>query len=395
MTHTASADDLGIKWDRRQRQSLRRAIGHALNGERPMLADVDVALARHHAVWPSLRASAGALDIADIARAQMAMVDLGRTVTALDQVGVPSVPLKGGALLASGRVPLGGRHMDDLDVLVPAQDAVMALRHLEGVGFVVRDGTLHDGTPHRERPTHQMPMMVAPGGTLLELHTQTHVPGESFDDVFGDAKVADVAYAMCGGRAVMRVPSPWRLLRQVCAHVLLHHGGEARLWPRHLFDMVALANVSLENQSDPGHVVQHARAVLEGFVDPRAPVFHRMLAAGLVVPEPGLEQTARLAAVGLRAARALGRGDVAVLWPDPEHLRFTGDLRSEGTSSADLIRARLRRLRRLLLPSFARLGPAGPFPNRSGAEPDLKNPFNGQRSSTMPNSESDDTEHTA
>ena len=317
------------------RSSLRAALTSCMSVEL-----FDEALAKGLAVLPSLRAPRAA----EIARATMTLVDLGRAARALDDVGIRSVVIKGGALLASGRVLPGKRHLDDIDLLVPPADAVRALEQLEARGFRVREGVLHDGTPHRDRATHQLPMMVAPGGTLLELHVHAHIDEESFDDVYADA--VDVSTRMPILRGV-RVPVAWRLLRQLCAHVVLHHGGESRLWPRHLFDLQAMADVVVNSDDDRWFVVRGSRAVLRGFVDPSAPLWAKALAAALIVPEPEVQRAGQIARVVVRAGKAVTQRDLHQLWPSTAHLQFTGDL-LDNEGAAAVVRARWRRWRRLL-----------------------------------------------
>ena len=325
------------------RHGLRSAIRAALiDGA---VGDVDEHLARSLAVLPSLRAAARCVSPGDVARAQMAMVDLGRVHRRLADAGILCVVLKGGALLASGRVPLGARHLDDLDILVPAPHATRALQILEADGFVVREGVLHDGTAHRDRHSHQLPMMMAPGGTMVELHVETHVPDETFEDVNGDAESAALPTTM-PMLAGVRVPAPWRLLRQLCAHVVLHHRAETRLWPRHLFDMQAMKAVPFNDGVDVGGVVRFSRAVFAGFVDPRAPQWSRAMARLLVAPDPRVERAVVAVALLARTGRMIRAGGlVAAAWPSAAHLRFTGDL---PRGDDDVVRARVRRWRRLL-----------------------------------------------
>lgn len=332
-----------------ERKGLRRAIVLALSGARPDTTGLERA-ALELGVLPSLRAAAGACDPADVARALMAMVDLARVVAALGDAGIPSVVLKGGALLASGSVRLGGRHTDDLDVLVPEFEAAHALKHLEHLGFVVREGVLHDGTPHRNRATHQMPTMVCPGGTLLEIHTQTHVHGEAFEDVMSDSVEVELALPKEFRAVRVRVPAQWRLFRQLCAHVLDHHAGAVRLWPRHLFDVHLMAGVTVSPEEDPGHVVRRSREVLKGLLDPSESWFYGALASALVLPDPRLEGLVGLVATARRVLTALDDGELrAKVLPDSDHLVFTGDLPPTSTKGMlEVSRARIRRVVRLV-----------------------------------------------
>ena len=53
---------------------------------------------------------------------------------------IPTVLMKGAALLASGRCPWGAREMGDVDLLVPAGSAMQAARALDAAGWVARGG---------------------------------------------------------------------------------------------------------------------------------------------------------------------------------------------------------------------------------------------------------------
>jgi Uncharacterised nucleotidyltransferase len=59
---------------------------------------------------------------------------------ALAEAGIPTVLLKGAALLASERCPWGAREMGDVDILVPTGREVDAARALDAAGWVAQGG---------------------------------------------------------------------------------------------------------------------------------------------------------------------------------------------------------------------------------------------------------------
>jgi hypothetical protein len=78
---------------------------------------------RGHAVTPALRALVGA--------------------------GIPTMLLKGAALLATGRCPWGAREMGDVDVFVPVDSVIAAARALDDAGWTGQNGVTADFLAHR------------------------------------------------------------------------------------------------------------------------------------------------------------------------------------------------------------------------------------------------------
>lgn len=354
-------DDAGRRWCR---HSIAAALRQGRDASAPPVAldglgvQHGLALAEALAIAPSLRGAAGTPAIADVARARMLLADLARCVRVLESVGIPHVVLKGGALLASGRTACGTRHTDDVDLLVPSARAREAFNALVAQpGFRGIAGRHVDGTDTLDALTHQLPIIIAPGGTPIELHVRTHVSetgGERTDSVFSDA-----AFVAVDGVQVA-TPSPPRLWRQLCAHVFEHHDGAPTLVARHLFDTLSMADVVWPAGKGDGAVSVWSERVSRGLVEALMMGKARgAVVARLVVPSPLLLDATALEGSARRMWRyaltdELGPGGAwRALFPSAAHLKATGDL-SDAPSDEDegpvppIARAWWRRWRRLL-----------------------------------------------
>jgi hypothetical protein len=255
------------------------------------------------------------------------------------------MPLKGGALLAAGIVRPWARHLDDLDLWVSPAQGRLAWDLLVAAGFVPVDrvrSTTHAGIDSLDAPTHQLPLLRSPEGTLIEIHLQSHATGAAgdFDACWAAAVDVDVH------NVSVRVPSPLHLLEQLCAHVVFHHFGDLRYWPRHVEDVRALlahspALVALRTRPDE---VGLSLRVLHGVDDPHC--VDAWLAQCFLSPSPATAATWRALALAARTVRLAADGPRAflhVLVPTASHLRFTGDL----AGGRGLAAARVHRWRRL------------------------------------------------
>lgn len=269
---------------------------------------------------------------------------LGRAVFVLGD-RIASIALKGGALLAGGTVGPWARHLDDIDLWVRPRDARAAWDLLCEAGFTpvaAERSTTHAGIDSLDAPTHQLPLLRSPHGALLELHLESHADGDAgdFDACWGAGSDVDVF-----GTKV-RVPSLPHLLEQVCAHVVVHHFGDLRYWPRHVDDVRAIVRVAPELaawRQRPDEVGLSLR-VAHGAAHPDSA--DAVLARLFLAPGPMMQAAWAAAATAVRAGRFARRGPrglIDAMLPSSAHLRFTGDL-SDGRP---LVAAHVRRWRRL------------------------------------------------
>ena len=271
---------------------------------------------------------------------------LGRIGCLFAAAGVRAVPLKGAALLASRIVEPWGRHLDDLDVWVHPSQGALAYRVLLGAGFVpvgCAPSATHLGVPSDEAPTHQLPMLRSPHGAFVELHLESHASGDAGD--FDACYAAGVDVVVHG--VSVRVPSPLHLLEHLCAHVVVHHFGDLRFWPRHVNDVRRLVGhapelAALRNRPDE---VGLSLRVAHGVDNPECA--DAWLARLFIEPTSATAAAWRVAAVALRTGRFAvddPRAFLRVLFPTSPHLAFTGDL----GGGRRLAAAHVRRWRRIL-----------------------------------------------
>ena len=158
---------------------------------------------------------------------------------ALAAEGIPSVALKGTALLAAHYPGLAARHVADLDLLVAPADLTRASSLLrERLGLFRPRDLGYRGAPVPDRaPGHHLPALLTPVGTVLELHQA--LPGHGRGAIDAEGVLARSRDAAHGGRT-LRIPSPDDLLAIACQHVLAAHGADRRFRPRHLCDLAVL-----------------------------------------------------------------------------------------------------------------------------------------------------------
>ncbi|MDP2340160.1 MAG: nucleotidyltransferase family protein [Deltaproteobacteria bacterium] len=271
-----------------------------------------------------------------------ALVDAGRSLGA---AGLRSLPLKGAALLAAGVVKPWERHLDDLDLWVPRDRARQAFDVLVDAGFRPLSGptsATHAGADSLEAPSHQLPVLRSPHGALVEIHLESHARGDAgeFDACYAAGRDVDVF------GAAVRVPCAPHVLEHLCAHVVLHHFGDLRFWPRHVNDVQRLVEhapplAALDDRPDE---VGLSLRVAHGAVDPRSA--DAWLTRLFLDPSSSTRAAWRVASVAARAAR-FARDDPGgfgrVLVPSSKHLAFTGDL----VDGRSLPGAHLRRWRRI------------------------------------------------
>jgi len=124
----------------------------------------------------------------DTAAANRRLFDAGhRFLTTLAETGIPTLVLKGGALVPGRYRDLGSRPMSDLDVVVPTREAAAALQVLERAGWSARPPV----TPAFIRMQHAVDLQER--GSALKCDLHWHVYWEccqlGADDDLWDASV--------------------------------------------------------------------------------------------------------------------------------------------------------------------------------------------------------------
>ncbi|MCK6551382.1 nucleotidyltransferase family protein, partial [Myxococcota bacterium] len=119
---------------------------------------------------------------------------------------------------------LAARHVDDIDLLVRAEDSAHTGQVLSAAGFAVRASG---------RMRHPL-IATGPRGTLVEIH---HGLDDGLDEGLWDrTRTVDV------GAVALRVPSVDDLFAHLSHHVLVQHARAPRYLLRHLFDVAALVD---------------------------------------------------------------------------------------------------------------------------------------------------------
>jgi hypothetical protein len=272
----------------------------------------------------------------------------------LDSAQVPTMLLKGAAILASRPAQMGIRPMDDVDILVPRAAARVAIDVLEADGWRGVYGIRHPlGVWHAidlVRGEHEE----------VDLHwSATTVPGDD-RAIWEDARPAKLLE-----RSVL-IPSPTFQLLITCVHGVGSHPAPVR-WLADALLILRSADeidwVALVDEARARHVTVALEDALRGLREQ----------FGAPVPAAVLEQLGGRHKLGERlanwAARADGRGAVYVTELHRyRRLRAIGDPDRAGSflghcarrwgfdSSASLARAALPRLAQL-----ARHGRADPW----------------------------------
>jgi hypothetical protein len=183
---------------------------------------------------------------------------------ALASAGIPSLALKGTALVAAHYPSPGGRHVGDLDLLVAPERAGEALEALRALGcFPSPDDVGHDGRPLGPgHHPHHLPPLETPGGVSCELHFD--LPGGR-GATYAELHARSREFSWGGSH--LRVPGVDDLLGIACVHVLGSHGDDPRFLPRHLADLAVLtaagADFRAAGRLHPGGEVEASRALLD------------------------------------------------------------------------------------------------------------------------------------
>ena len=162
---------------------------------------------------------------------------LETALRALAQAGIPTLLLKGAALVQTVYENPALRPMGDLDLLVRPADAGRALAALAGLGYRPQQ---HEPAPGSTR-TYENEIMLGREGAPapLELHWglfdsphyQSQLPMEWFWQTARPVHIGDTGAQALG---------PEAQILHLCGHLLLHHGGDARLlWLHDIAEVVA------------------------------------------------------------------------------------------------------------------------------------------------------------
>jgi hypothetical protein len=170
---------------------------------------------------------------------------LDEALRTLSAAGIPCVLLKGAALAISTYRSFEGRPMNDVDLLVRADDAERAQRALLDAGWLRPEDRGEDVPDEELYRLHQhLPPLVDGSGTGvgLEIHTDLFSAGHPFgvltDEIWTGADEVEFR-----GRPV-RVPRPAQLTVHCCLHFAWSHMARSGAW-RAFRDLTVLAR-------DPG-----------------------------------------------------------------------------------------------------------------------------------------------
>jgi hypothetical protein len=184
---------------------------------------------------PAVRDLLRAAQEVGAARNLLLLTEAARLQAVLARCGIPSVALKGAALVAAHYASPGARHVSDLDLLVPADRAAEAAATLAGEGPWQLPLLDHRGQV-APAPLHLPPFDTA-GGVACELHHQ--VPGYAGPEMATRVLATARAVAAPGGGALW-IPAPGACAAIACVHALVAHRAEARYLPRLVADLEAL-----------------------------------------------------------------------------------------------------------------------------------------------------------
>ena len=165
---------------------------------------------RRHGVEAPLVAQIEARYRATRAANEARLAELVEVLGPLGAAGIPTLLLKGGALLAGATVDLGVRPMSDIDLLVPSARVPDAISLLNRLGWST-GATL---TSAMKRHTHSVPLRH-PTRADVDLHW--HVFEECCRDGDDDALWAASLPVAIGGVST-RIPAPEDQLIHACVH---------------------------------------------------------------------------------------------------------------------------------------------------------------------------------
>ena len=150
--------------------------------------------------------------------------DAGRRfLTALAEAGIPTLVLKGGALVANGYSDPGLRPMSDLDIAVPTAEVQSATRALERAGWSPR----RPMTPAFIRVQHAVALREVGSSTSCDLHWHVYwecCSPDADDDLWAAARPLDF------DGVTTRMLAPADQLLHVCMHASRRANRPQLLW---------------------------------------------------------------------------------------------------------------------------------------------------------------------
>lgn len=172
--------------------------------------------------------------------------ELRRVLRRLNEHAVPVILLKGAALTEVIYTNLALRPMRDLDLLVPTQAVPRAEGILKGLGYAVPRVDPQPGATL----AYESQMTVSKSDPL-PCHIEIH--WNLIDSPFYQHSLAtewfwDTSLPLTVGQESARILGPEAQTLYLCAHLLLHHGGNDLLWFYDLVQVIRYYRVQLDWQ---------------------------------------------------------------------------------------------------------------------------------------------------
>ncbi len=215
------------------------------------------------------------------------MRELETAVRALHAGGVPSIVLKGGALLAMVYRNVALRPMTDVDLLVHREHVDTALAALAGAGFAADRPELRRGAA----AAYENQLILFKSGPIpvpLEIHWSL------FDSPYYQQHLDlewlwQTAEPLRLAATTARMLDPIAQLLHLCGHLVLHHRGSDLLWEHDIAELVT----TYGPQMDWSALLE--RAVASNVIIPVASLLQRVAVEDAApVPAAVVEQVRRL-----------------------------------------------------------------------------------------------------
>ncbi len=164
------------------------------------------------------------------------MKELSTLLTAFEAYGIPTIVLKGAALLEPLYQNIALRPMVDLDLLVPHASAQLAMAVMNAQGYS-RHGS--DLTPHSALLFENELMFCKQD----RLNWQVELHWNLFDSPYYQGHISESdlwespQYASIDGRSA-RIFTPTMQFLHLSGHLVLHHGARGMLWWYDLVELV-------------------------------------------------------------------------------------------------------------------------------------------------------------
>ena len=155
---------------------------------------------------------------------------LGQALAALNAAGVPVLLLKGAALAHTLYAHPAGRPFRDLDLLIRPGQTTAAFATLRQLGYTPHHPEPHPGVT-RQFENEMLWQRPGPIVTYLDLHWQLldspHYQARLDSTWLWQTAVTSTPASL---PFALRHLGPEAQLLHLCAHLLLHHGGQELLW---------------------------------------------------------------------------------------------------------------------------------------------------------------------